>query len=90
MIPLAQHDHDAPAASATATLEPPPPPSAAVDLPPLAPPPLKNTTAHLLRRVLQDRPALISDIVAGKELDLRKVVLISLGLSALGGLAIGS
>jgi hypothetical protein len=44
----------------------------------------------LLRRVLQDRNALLDEIACGKKSDLLKVALVSFALTALGGLGLGA
>src|SRR4051812_40826145 len=44
----------------------------------------------LLRRVLQDRKALLEDIATGRKADLLKVALVSFALTALGGLGLGA
>src|SRR5438105_3771963 len=70
----------------TALLEPRRRHETAVDLP--APAPREDNS--LLRRVLQDRIALLEDIAAGKKTGLLKVALVSFALTALGGLGLGA
>jgi len=58
------------------------------------PPPAIETTERaetsLLRRVLQDRAALLGEIAAGKKCALAKIVAVSFALTALGGLGLGA
>jgi hypothetical protein len=62
-----------------------PPREAAFDRAPVAP-----AEDSLLRRVLQDRTALLEDIACGKKAELFKVALVSFALTALGGLGLGA
>lgn len=63
-----------------------PPPVATLDPPKLEP---AEPSRSIFGRVLRDRRALIDEIVGGKRIDLTRVVLAGLGLTALGGLALG-
>lgn len=58
---------------------------------PLEAPPLADVRDRsLLRRVLQDRTALLEEIACGKKHDLLTVTLVSFALTALGGLGLGA
>lgn len=68
--------------SSLVLLEPPPPA-------PLAPSPPIDPQ-NLFRRVLQDRKALLTEVARGDKHSLGKVALVSLLLTALGGLGLGA
>jgi hypothetical protein len=62
-----------------------------VEPPPNVEPPVESPPeSSLLRRVLQDRAALLGEVASGKRGDLFKVALASFGLTALGGVGLGA
>jgi hypothetical protein len=74
-------------------VEPRPPVDAIDGLAGLAPPPAPvapQRGASLLRRVLQDREALVREVVEGVPHDLSAVALSAVALTGLGGLALGA
>jgi len=71
----------------TIALEPPPISTLTAE-PPLAPP-TPQAEPSVIRRVLQDRGALLDEVIAGKRHDMTRVVWLSFAMVALGGLGLG-
>ena len=75
--------------SSSVLADPPAATDSASHPPPASEAALPAAPRSLLRRVLQDRTALLREVVAGERHDLRQVALVSLLMVALGGLGLG-